>query len=372
MNSRSRVHAALSRQPVDRVPIWMWFHPHTARRLSTFLQVPAGRLADVMADDVRQTWVGNNHAMEGVVHEVEGETHTDCWGVEWIREGPFNQIRHSPLRDADEQGILNYRYPYGHIGQLLVNMEPVVAQGRDFFVGCDISPCLFEMLCRIRGMEEAATDLGAYPQRSQAMLAQAGTFAVRLAEAACNRFAVDWLWTGDDVGGQTGMIMSPQCWREMIRPHLARIFEVAKSRDLWVAFHSCGSIRPIIPDLIDIGLDLLNPVQCNCPGMDPLELKREYGSALSFMGGVDTQHLLPNGTEDEVYRGTAELLEGMTADGGGYILAASHTVPPETPLENIFAMYRAAGITLEEILDRAAGLRADRGLAAAGDRRGRP
>ena len=361
MNAKNRVRAALRREPVDRVPIWMWFHPDTTERLSAFLQVPCNRVVDVMGDDVRQAWVGNNYAMEGIVHESDGETHTDFWGVEWVKEGPFNQIRCSPLQHADAKDISNYRYPYEHIDELLVNMEPVVAVGREFFIGCDVSPCLFEMVCRIRGMEAAALDLAASSQLSQAMLERAGAFSVRLAQAACDRLPIDWLWTGDDVGGQRAMMMSPQCWRDMIRPHLARIFEVGKSRDLPVAYHSCGSIRPIIADLVDIGLDVLNPIQCNCPGMDPFELKEEYGTALSFMGGVDTQQLLPYGSEDEVYRGTMKLVEEMTADGGGYILAASHAVPPETPMENILAMYRAAGITPEEILDRAADLRAESG-----------
>jgi uroporphyrinogen decarboxylase len=91
--------------------------------------------------------------------------------------------------------------------------------------------------------------------------------------------------------------------------------------------------------------------------MNSIELKKEFGKELSFMGGVDTQHLLPDGTSDEVYRETLKLIEGMTDDGGGYILAASHTIPPETPIENIFAMYRAAGVTSEEIYDRAADAR---------------
>jgi uroporphyrinogen decarboxylase len=91
--------------------------------------------------------------------------------------------------------------------------------------------------------------------------------------------------------------------------------------------------------------------------MDPLELKREFGAHLAFMGGVDTQDLLPYGTPLQVSRAIAHLIEGMTADGGGYILAASHTIPPETPDENIFAMYRAAGVSREEIFDRAAGIR---------------
>ncbi len=106
-----------------------------------------------------------------------------------------------------------------------------------------------------------------------------------------------------------------------------------------------------------MGLDVLNPIQCNCPGMDPLELKKEFGHDLAFMGGVDTVDLLPTGTVEQVRRSTARLLEGMTADGGGYILAASHTIPPETPDENIFALFAEAGVSQEEIFDRAAKIR---------------
>ena len=114
---------------------------------------------------------------------------------------------------------------------------------------------------------------------------------------------------------------------------------------------------PIIPDLIEIGLDVLNPVQGNCPGMDPLELKAEFGDQLTFMGGVDTQYLLPNGSVREIRLETDRLLAGMTAGGGGYILAASHTIPPETPDDNIFAMYEQVGISKEEIFDMAADIR---------------
>jgi uroporphyrinogen decarboxylase len=110
---------------------------------------------------------------------------------------------------------------------------------------------------------------------------------------------------------------------------------------------------------------VLNPVQCNCPGMDPLELKREFGRHLTFMGGVDTQGLLPYGTADDVTRATSRLLQGMTEDGGGYILAASHTIPPETPDGNIFAMYAEAGVSRQEIFDRAAAIRSVRASQAA-------
>jgi uroporphyrinogen decarboxylase len=190
------------------------------------------------------------------------------------------------------------------------------------------------------------------------MLARCADFSVMLSVAACERFDVDWLWTGDDVAGQQALMMSPALWRELVKPHLARIVDVGLRHDLPVAYHCCGALRDIIPDLIEIGITILNPVQCNCPGMDPLDLKREFGAQLSFMGGVDTQGVLPNGTADEVRRATERLVGGMTADGGGYILAASHTIPPETPDENIFALYEAAGIPRQEIFDQAAAIRA--------------
>jgi len=357
MNSKTRVHAALKREPVDRAPIFMWFHPDTAKRLGKVLEIPPGKVAEAMGDDVRQTWVANNHAMEGVTHERDGQGHTDFWGIEWVKEGPFNQIAHSPLQDASEDEILRYDHPYDRMEDLLAHMAPVVAVADEYFIGCDVSPCLLEILYRLRGMENAILDLVETPRLAETMLARAEDFAVRISEAACDRFPLDWLWTGDDVGGQQAMIVSPQLWRDMVRPHLAPIVHIGKSRGLWTAYHSCGAIRPIIPDLIEIGIDILNPVQCNCPGMNPLDLKKEFGNNLSFMGGVDTQNLLPNGTANDVRRETERLIQGMTADGGGYILAASHTIPPETPLENIFALYDAAGVPQDQIHDHAADIR---------------
>jgi len=335
----------------------MWYHPGTARRLADHLQIPAAKLQEVMCNDVRQAWVGNNYAMEGITHEREGDTHTDCWGIEWVKAGHFNQILRSPLQDADEETILRYEHPYECIGDLLEAMEPVQKHARDFFVGCDVSPCLFEMVSRIRGMEEAILDLAAQPGLASRMLSDSAAFQRRLATEACERFALDWLWTGDDVAGQEGMMMNPRLWRDQVRPHLEEIVRIGKRRGLWVAYHCCGSLLPIIPDLVEMGIDVLNPIQSNCPGMDAGNLKKEFGSDLSFMGGVDTQHLLPDGSAAEVFRETRRLIDVMSADGGGYILAASHTVPPETPLENIVAMYAAAGVTEEEIRDRAADVR---------------
>ncbi|MDD5198807.1 MAG: uroporphyrinogen decarboxylase family protein [Terrimicrobiaceae bacterium] len=336
----------------------MWFHPETGARLGNLLEIPPARVGEAMGNDACQAWVNNNYAMEGIVHERDGESHTDYWGIHWVKDGAFNQIDRFPLADeAELDAVRAYPFPYQHQEDLLRQMEPVARNAGERFLGCDISPCGFEMYWRLRGMENALMDFADDPEFAAEMVGHCADFAIALGEAACDRFPLDWLWTGDDVASQTGMMMSPETWRRIVRPHLQRVFDVGRKRGLWVAYHCCGALRSIIGDLVEMGLDVLNPVQCNCPGMDAVELKREFGGQLAFMGGVDTQDMLPNGSVDDVRRATRNLLDIMAADGGGYILAASHTIPPETPDANIFAMYAEAGVTREEIFDRAADIR---------------
>lgn len=357
MNSRDRVHAALGRQPVDRAPIFMWFHPQTAERLGKLLEIPPQFVADAMGNDVHQTWVNNNYAMEGIIHEKDGDSHCDDWGITWERQLGFNQITRFPLAEAGQDSVLGYSFPTHAIDRFFEPMRSIAASSDGFFLGCDVSPCAFEMYWRLRGMQGALVDMIETPGLAGEMFRRCVDFALYLGEKAMAEFPLDWLWTGDDVASQEAMMFSPRLWRELIKPELARLFAAGKQRRLWVAYHCCGALRPIIPDLVEIGLDVLNPIQSNCPGMDPFELKREFGDRLAFMGGVDTQELLPRGSPLQVSRAISALIEGMTADGGGYILAASHTIPPETPDENIFAMYHEAGLSREEIFDRAAEIR---------------
>ncbi|MHC4727209.1 MAG: uroporphyrinogen decarboxylase family protein, partial [Planctomycetota bacterium] len=332
-------------------------HPQTTKRLSRLLEIPPKYVPLAMGDDIRQAWVSNNHAMEGIVHEHDGQSHVDDWAIEWTRIDGFNQISKYPLADADQEQLLQYKFPFHRIDSLVDLMKPVMEFKEDYFVGCDVSPNVFEMSWRLRGMEKTLLELELNPELAQKMLQRSAEFSTELSEVACRRFDLDWLWLGDDAAGQQSMLMSPDMWRQMVKPLLKQNAEVGKRHGIYLAFHSCGAIRPIISDLIEIGVDVLNPIQCNCPGMNPLELKKEFGRELAFMGGVDTQGVLPNGTANQVRKATAKLLEGMTADGGGYIFAASHTVPPETPDDNIFAMYDEAGINKEEIFEKAAQLR---------------
>lgn len=357
MKSRERVINALRHYPpVDRVPIYMWFHPETATHLGELLEIPARLVAEAMGNDVMQTWVNNNYAMEGIVHEHDGESHIDAWGIRWMREYGFNQIASFPLANSTPEEVLAYAFPNSQIDALFEAMDLTAARRGEYFLGCDISPCAFEMYWRLRSMEPAMLDMVESPDLAAEMFQRCASFSMQLAEEAFRRYPLDWLWTGDDVASQNGMMFSPKTWRTLVKPALARVFNVGKARGAWLAYHSCGAPRPIIPDLIEMGMDVLNPIQVNCPGMDIFELKREFGDVITFMGGLDTQYLLPIGSTLDVRRAVRRLMDEVACDGG-YILAASHTIPPETPDANIFALYEEAGVSREEIFDHAAMLR---------------
>lgn len=355
MTSQERVQRCIDRKGTDRVPIFMWFHPQTVERLAEHFGVATETIDFVMANDVRQTWVNNNYAMEGIVHDCEGQGHLDEWGIRWERRHGFNQAAGFPLKNAERNDVLAYRFPVDRVDELIARLGTALGDSSEWYRGCDVSPCAFEMYWRLRGMEDALMDFAVDQSLAAEMIGRCADFALELSRRAGSAHALDWLWTGDDVASQTGMIISPDTWRAVVKPHLARIVAHGRRLGLPVAYHCCGALRPIIPDLIEIGVSVLNPIQAGCPGMEPEGLKRDFGADLTFMGGLDTQHVIPNANADEVRRHTGELIETMTAgDAGGYILAASHTIPPETPIENILAMYAAAGVSSDELVARAA------------------
>ena len=143
---------------------------------------------------------------------------------------------------------------------------------------------------------------------------------------------------GDDFATQQDIMISPEMWRDFCKKPLARLFSLGKKHNVYVFLHACGAVRKIIPDLVEIGLDILFPIQPSAKGMDPLELKTEFGDRLAFWGGIDDQTVLPFGTPEEVRQYTRERIK-ILGSGGGYILSSSHNLLKHFPLENILAMY---------------------------------
>lgn len=147
---------------------------------------------------------------------------------------------------------------------------------------------------------------------------------------------------GDDVASQAALWMSPRHYRQYVKPRHAEIIRFIKARTrAKIIFHCCGACKAILGDLIEIGVDVLNPTQTSAVGMDPFELKRDFGKGLVFWGGIDVLHLLPRGTTQDVEREVKRHIDAL-APGGGYVLSPSHIIPAGTPPQNVLTMYRTA------------------------------
>ena len=152
---------------------------------------------------------------------------------------------------------------------------------------------------------------------------------------------LDIAWYGDDYGTQKGLLIGATTWRKHFRPRMARLVDLAKSHGMKVMLHSCGSVRELIPDLIDVGIDILDTVQPEAAGMDPRELKESFGDRICFHGTISTAGVLATGSADEVRQEAIDRIE-MMARGGGFCLAPTHTIMPSTPIENVLALYETA------------------------------
>jgi len=152
---------------------------------------------------------------------------------------------------------------------------------------------------------------------------------------------IDIFMLGDDMGTQEGLLVSPKSFRQLIRPYLTEHVRLAKRYGLRVMLHSCGAVRELIPDFIEMGVDILNPVQVRARGMRTAELKQEFGDVLSFHGSVDVQQTLPAGKPENVRAEVRERIETL-GRRGGFILCSTHNIQGDTPLENILAMYDEA------------------------------
>jgi uroporphyrinogen decarboxylase len=152
---------------------------------------------------------------------------------------------------------------------------------------------------------------------------------------------IDMVEYNDDVGGQYGMLISPKCFRKHLKPRMKRFVDLCKNHGAVVRYHSCGSIRAILEDCIEIGIDVINPVQTGAAEMDPAGLKRDFGPRITFNGGIDTEELLPRASYQEVRDEVARLI-GIFGKGGGYILSPSHAFQADVPVENVLAVYETA------------------------------
>jgi uroporphyrinogen decarboxylase len=211
-----------------------------------------------------------------------------------------------------------------------------------------MAPCghdLFNQLLRVRGMVEGLSDLLLNEEFVEAFLSRLTATIIRAQELFLDEVGdlIDVHFAADDLSGQTGPLISPKLYRKLIKPRWAQIIKAIKSKTkAKISYHSCGAITEFIPDLIDIGIDIINPVQVSAVGMDTADLKRKYGKHLCFWGGgCDTQHILPFETPKNVVAETCRRIKDL-APGGGFVFNPVHNIQHGVPPINIMAMFSAA------------------------------
>jgi len=353
MTSKERFLAAAHHTTPDRVPINICLTHAAAKPLAAKLGVSVGRpLADKLGCDF--AYIGpdfrrraSRTAYADPTVEVTPEGYlVDIWGVPFrTAQTQFQQYvepaGHPPLADLESVEQLD-DYPWPSLDDWdFSGLDERLDAERDM-VTWSHSRGMFEIAHFMRGMEGFLTDLALRPELAGALMDRICeallTKARRTLELGQGRFVM--FEYNDDVATQRGLIVSPGMWREHIKPRMAAFCELFHSHGALVRYHCCGSCYAIIDDLIDIGVDILNPVQPLATNMDPLALKAQFGDRLSFDGGIDIQQLLPNASADEVREHTRRVCDVVGA-GGGYIMGGSHYIQGDTPPENILAMVEA-------------------------------
>jgi len=199
---------------------------------------------------------------------------------------------------------------------------------------------VFELAWQLRGMDNFFADMAGEPEIPMYMMERITDIIAELTRRLLLEAGddIDMVYFYDDVAANSNLMISKEMWNSFIRPCHQRLIDVAKKQNKKVMYHSDGALRPVIGDLIEMGIDVLNPIQPGVTGMEASSLKHDFGERLSFHGGVDIVGVLPNGTPADV-RGAARKLVTDLAGNGGYIMASSHHIQSDTPLENILALY---------------------------------
>jgi uroporphyrinogen decarboxylase len=247
--------------------------------------------------------------------------------------------------EPDAAAIDNYAWPdpadsarYEGMGEAA---RRIVAQGRAVHLG-SVCGGLTEGLFKLRGFEDGYMDLAADPSRARHVMERILEVKLGYWERALAAVGddVDIVGEADDLGGQDRPLFSPATYRSLVKPLQRELFAFIRARtSARIFFHTCGAVRELIPDLVEIGVDILNPVQVSAAGMDTVELKREFGRDLVFWGGgVDTQRVLGAGRPDDVRREVRRRIRDLR-DGGGFVFAAVHNVQPNVPPANLLAMW---------------------------------
>lgn len=344
MTSRQRLVQAINRNLPDRVPLALAYETPDALCRQRGHPEMVGRLRQDVSWVVFESRPGNAAEFARYHRHLPDGVTLDEWGIGYQRSSTGQSTRRlHPLAEVNQATDID-RYPFPDMTQAWrhADLEAKVAAAHAAGLAAmgQMSQTIFELAWAMRGMEALLMDFTLAPALAAALLE-------RITEIRCfmaRRFAqagVDVLRLGDDIGTQRGLLMSPQTWRQWLKPRLAQVIEAAHSvaPALPIKYHTDGNPGDVIADLCDIGVTILNPVQPEC--LDQAALKREFGNRLAFWGCVSVQSTLPFGTPEEVRTTVRQVIETVGASGG-LVLGPTHTIGDDIPWGNLLAFYEAA------------------------------
>ena len=370
---RDRVRKALNHEDTDRVPVDFGggpatqIHPTAYSNLLKYLgfpeenlpvshrgegQVvaPSEKILEYFDVDVRGFYTSTPDSSIG--KSLGSTRYSDEWGVEWDKSDvmhPYINVL-GPLQHISEPVVADVEsipWPIPDDPGRVRGLRAKIEQARynsDYAVVLNLPNSTFALTQRVRGFVETLEDLLLNEAFAEALQERITDVICDIATLALTEVGdlIDGVSFGDDMGVQNQSYMSDELYKKMVKPHHRRFVDTLhKHTDAKVITHSDGSIRELIPDFIDIGIDVINPVQVSATGMEPERLNRDFGNDLAFWGGIDTQHVLPFGTAEDVVKA----VHGRRKDlgkKGGFIQASVHNIQSEVPPENIVAMFETA------------------------------
>jgi uroporphyrinogen decarboxylase len=347
MTHKERILAAVNHEEPDRVPIDVWYTPEAEKKLLAHLGEDTGKLSLYAADggylphlmghDMLITWLGpcTSYYMK------DSPEYYDEWGIKWRWVDTATGSRYTEMvehpyadtADPDEVKVPDFK----DMKRYEASIRLIEKYGREYAIMGGLACTLFELAWYLRGMDKVLEDMLVNKDFLNAYLDRIMTWIVD-ASATLVRLGVDIIWIGDDFGAQDRLLISPALFREFFKPRYDRLFALLRGLNpkIRFAFHTDGNVEPIIGDLVEVGVNILNPIQPK--SMDPAKLKKQWGAKLTFWGTIDNQGTMPFGTVEDVVEETKLRLRTV-APGGGLILGPAHNVQPQVSVEKILAFY---------------------------------
>jgi uroporphyrinogen decarboxylase len=366
LTSRERVKRAFNHQEADKVPVDFGGTVVTCldieahKKLKKYLNIfddndtiidytmgtvePCDQLKNMFESDFRRVSLNLNPP------HIVNNMYYDGFGMKLKKAVPheYFDVIENPLREASINDLDNMQMPDANNPSLyhgLKDKTKSLFENSDYAIVADFGvPGFYETSQKLRGYENLACDLLMNQEFVKALYDKLFELQKKFFTNYLGQVGkyVQVIGYADDLGMQDRPQMSPETYREIVKPYHKKIFKfIHDQADVKILLHCCGSIFPLIDDLIDAGVDILNPVQTRAMGMDPVKLKETFGNRIIFWGGIDEQYVLPNGTKDEIYAEVEKMIRIMGKDGG-YILGPGHNIQEDTSPENIIALFEAA------------------------------